>query len=103
MRDVKLVAVRLPCCLTARELDNATSPLRDFSVRVADETLALFAPPVTAEAHLLGDAPVSFLFTEENEEWCWLIFHTGSIPHPQRNASFILLFFHFFFSTFRLT
>ena len=79
VRDFKLVAVRLPCRLTARELDNATSPLRDFSERVTDETLALFAPPVTAEAYLFRDAPVSLLFTEEDKEGCLLIFHAVSI------------------------
>ena len=103
VRDVKLVAVRLPCRLTARKLNNATSPLGYLSEGVTDETLALFAPPVTAEAVLARDATVSFLFTEENEEGCLLIFHAGSIPHFRRNASFIFAFFHFFFSTFRLT
>jgi len=46
----------------------------------------------------------------DSEESCkggdpvsYLIFHACSIPHPQRNASFIFAFFHFFFSTFRLT
>ena len=68
MRDVKHIAVRFPCGFLARKLDNASSPLGYPSERVTDETLALFAPPVTAEAYLFRDAPVSLLFSEENEE-----------------------------------
>jgi hypothetical protein len=79
MCDVKLFAVCLPCRFTARELDNATSPLGYLSERITDETLTLFAPPVTAEAYLFRDAPVSLLFTEEDEEGCLLIFHAVSI------------------------
>ena len=79
MGDVKLFAVCLPCRFTARELDNATSAFRYLSVRITDETLTLFAPPVTAKAYLFRDAPVGFLFTEENEERSWFIFHAVSI------------------------
>ena len=56
-----------------------TSAFCYLSERVTDETLALFALPVTAEADLSRDATVSFLFTEENEEGCLLIFHAVSI------------------------
>ena len=76
---VKLVTMCLPCRFTARELDNATSPLGYLSERVTDETLTLFALPVTTEADLARDATVSFLFTEENEERSWFIFHAVSI------------------------
>ena len=74
--DVKLITVRLPCRFTARELDNATSPLDYLGERVAYDALTLLAPPRTAEADFWS---VCALLTEENEERVWLIFHAGSI------------------------
>ncbi len=79
MRDVKQVAVRFPCGFLARKLDDASSAFGYLRERVTDKTLALFALPVTTEADLARDATVSFLFTEENEERSWFIFHAVSI------------------------
>ena len=80
MCDVKLITVRLPCRFTARELDNATSPLDYLGERVAYDALAPLAPPRTAKADFVRFTRVTGeLVTEENKEWGWLIFHAGSI------------------------
>ena len=94
MCDVERFTVRLPSSLTARELDNAASPLDYLGERVAYDALAPLAPPRTAKADFVRFTRVTGeLVTKENKEWGWLIFHTGSIAEIRGKRKLYFFFF----------